>query len=268
MKKFFWYFMEYFLLILLLVLLNFKLPNQNLWLVIITYLIVFSITTILFKMCIILKELKNYLKLIPLVILNIIYIPFYYNKHIEKTNSRLKYASLILSISIIFSSFLTYKNLDYEVVDNYKNIISDDEMISLTIPVSYDKCSYNDAYDFECSDSKNNLITMVVNYDKEEITFENPSITLIDKYADLFKDKNKTFKEDGKISSKTVGNKEIISKKFKGETDGLEYNFILSSIKYTNEDFISFVIQVSESANYKKNKKELENIIFSISKAQ
>ena len=83
MKKFFWYFMEYFLLILLLVLLNFKLPNQNLWLVIITYLIVFSITTILFKICIILKGLKNYLKLISLVILSIIYIPFYYNKHIK-----------------------------------------------------------------------------------------------------------------------------------------------------------------------------------------
>ena len=260
--------MEYFLCILLIILLNFKFENQHLWLVIITYVSVFTVTTLLCKLCFIAKDIKNYFLFIPLLLLNIIYIPFYYNKYIEKNNSKLKNASLILVLSLIFSSFVTYKNLNQEIIDTYKNIISDDKMIQLTIPVSYDKCNYNEAYDFECSDSENNLITMVVNYSKDELTFDNPSITLINKYSELFKEKNESFKEDGKIKSKTIANKEIISKKYKGVTDGLEYNFILSSIKYTNEDFISFVIQVSEAKNYAKNKKELENIIFSISKAQ
>ena len=64
----------------------------------------------------------------------------------------------------------------------------------------------------------------------------------------------------------TINNKNIYQVVYKGTSDGIEYDFILSSIDYKDDDILSLVIQVVEVGNYKNNKEKLSNILSSIIK--
>ena len=270
-KIFFWYFMEYILIFLLLGAFIYKkiYPEfTNALLIAITYLFIFTSTIILIKLALCIRNTKNYKLLIPLFILNIIYIPFYYNKYMEEKKTKFKYVSSFLLVFTILVSVGTYKYVNEPIIDLHKKITSDDDLISVLFPNSYNKCNYNETYDLECTDEENNIITMIVNYKNDEIKFDKPETTLIEKYYEVLKNNNETLKEDGNYKSFSTGNKGIIQKKYLGVTDNLQYYFILSSVKYHNSDFMSLVIQVIEEKNYKNQKNSLEDIIFSISKAQ
>lgn len=270
-KIFFWYFIEYILIFLLLGSFIYKkiYPEfTNILLILITYLFVFTSSIILIKLAFCLRNNTKFKLIIPLILFNIGYIPYYYNKFMEAKKTKFKYVSSFLLIFTILIGIGTYKFVNEPIIDLHKKIISDDDIISAIFPTTYNKCNYNESYDLECTDEENNIITMIVNYKNDEIKFDNPEIKLIEKYYEVLKNNNETLKEDGDYKSMSINNKGIIQKKYLGKTDDLEYYFILSSIKFHNTDFMSLVIQVIEKKNYKNQKNNLNDIIYSISKAQ
>ena len=244
-------------------------PQYNyIILIVMTYLFIAISSIILIKLAICIRHNKKYILLIPLFILNILYIPFYYNKFIEKKKSYYKYISCCLLFSIIGLCFCISKYENQPTVDLHKKVLSDDSLITALFPSTYNKCNYNEIYDLECTDESNNVLTMVVNYKKDEINFDKPETKLIEKYYEVLKNNNETLKDEEEFISFGINNKNIIQKKYTGTKDDLNYYFILSSIKYHNTDFMSLVIQVVDVNNYKKQEEILKDIILSISKAQ
>ena len=107
---------------------------------------------------------------------------------------------------------------------------------------------------------------MIVNYKLNEINYENKLVDIITSYVKILNEKDKTLEKIEEPSLTTINNKNIYQVVYKGTSDGIEYDFILSSIDYTDDDILSPVIQVVEVGNYKNNKEKLSNILSSIIK--
>ena len=212
------------------------------------------------------KNNNRILKIFPLFLLGYIYIPYYYSKYIEKEYSKLPIIKSFLSLIIIGISIYLGYNLKKKKKDLYYKVISDDKLLQVNFPKSFNKCSYSETYDLECYDETNNLTTMIVNYKLNEINYENKLVDIITSYVKILNEKDKTLEKIEEPSLTTINNKNIYQVVYKGTSDGIEYDFILSSIDYNDDDILSLVIQVVEVGNYKNNKEKLSNILSSIIK--
>lgn len=271
-KSFFFYYVPFIFLILIFVpiLILYQYPHlENIMYVSITVLFLLSAFTLCGQALYLSYDAKNnkrLLLILPLFILSIFYIPFYYSKYIEKRYSKMPIFSLIFNLCIIGIACVLVNNLYKPKNDTYHKVVSDDKVIVVNFPKSFNKCSYSDTYDLECFDETNNLTTMIVNYKLDEINYDNKMVDIVSSYADILHDKDETLERISEPVLKTINDKDIYQVVYRGTSEGVKYNFILSSILIKNDDILSLAIQVVEVDNYDKSKKELFNILKSIIK--
>ncbi|MEG0266721.1 MAG: hypothetical protein RR659_03655, partial [Bacilli bacterium] len=214
--------------------------------------ILFGIALILIQIiCCIIEKRSFFLKF---MFLNIFYIPFYKSK-----NKIIPSIVLILNILLLSSFF--WIEVDQ---NNYKKVKSDDSLIEIVYPSTFKKCNFNKNFDFECIDENNNISQMVKNYKYDDIKTEINLVNMVNTYADKLKEKDDSFKKVGISTYKTLRDKEIFSETYEGTINSIKYNYILTSIDYGNNKFLSLAIQVVEAKNYLENKDDFYTVIETI----
>ncbi|MBP3920508.1 MAG: hypothetical protein J6D28_02970 [Bacilli bacterium] len=202
--------------------------------------------------------IKNKHKIIHILLiylLNMYYIPCYYLKHVIKdTKYKLKnIIYIILSIILTITLIAWYLILEIEGT-SYTTYISDDNVVSLKIPIDYyqDEVGEYDMYFF--NDTVNIGIFL---YDNENYS----SHEILDDQANYL---IKTRKNMKLINSNN--NQNITTYTYSGNYEGNENIYNLSVITFDKKpNYYVYVIEITLKENYKKNRKEMQKILEQIS---
>lgn len=183
------------------------------------------------------------------------YIPCYYLKHVIKdTKYKLKnIIYIILSIILTITLIAWYLILEIEGT-SYTTYISDDNVVSLKIPIDYyqDEVGEYDMYFF--NDTVNIGIFL---YDNENYS----SHEILDDQANYL---IKTRKNMKLINSNN--NQNITTYTYSGNYEGNENIYNLSVITFDKKpNYYVYVIEITLKENYKKNRKEMQKILEQIS---
>lgn len=216
------------------------------------------------------KELNNKaLHILGIWFLNIFYIPCLNMKHICKDNKYKKKNIIYLVVSILLYCTMTGIIFRYEVTrynDSRKSIIreatmelyeSDDGKINIYVPRDYGRTSVGE-YDLYFSNEESNIGIFLYNDEADS------DLQVMNTQEKWLMQKRKNCKLIS-MNSRKITDKNIVTKSYEAEEDGIKYTYCLSTITFDrNEKYIVYIIQICQKSNYESYKQEYEEIINSI----
>lgn len=216
------------------------------------------------------KELNNKaLHILGIWFLNIFYIPCLNMKHICKDNKYKKKNIIYLLVSILLYCMMTGIIFKYEVTrynDSKKSIIiedtmvlyeSNDGMVDIYVPQDYGRKSVGE-YDFYFSNEESNIGVFIYNDEADS------DIQVMNVQEKWLMEKRKNCKLIS-MNSRKVLNKNIVTKVYEAEADGIKHTYCLSTITFDrNEKYIVYIIQTCQKSEYESYKQEYEEMINSI----
>lgn len=204
------------------------------------------------------NEIKNKaLSIVLIYLLNVFYIPCFALKHIYKDNKAKYKNAIYIIISILLYLLLTIVIFRFSLKEyNYTQYISDDNIISISVPSEYKNNMIVGEFDMYFRKNENFNIGIFL-YDDTEKTAEE-----ILEFQKIQLEQTRSNYEILDSDSINKNNKEITTCYAKGEYNNVQHYYYLATITFDEKkDYVVYIMGFSLEENNDVNRKEFEDIL-------